>query len=93
MLDRIDKYWLGILFGLILPATFGLLYIDQMNLWYALQTFQFQMGAVLNKLLLVSIFPDLAFIFVFYQLNTWRFAKGILIGAMPYVLATIYFSF
>lgn len=93
MLDRIDKYWRGILFGLLLPATFGLLYIDQMNLWYALQTFQFQMGAVLNKLLLVSIFPDLAFIFVFYQLNTWRFAKGILIGAMPYVLATIWFSF
>lgn len=93
MLDRIDKYWLGILFGLLLPTTFGLLYIDQMNLWYALQTFQFQMGAVLNKLLLVSIFPDLAFIFVFYQLNTWRFAKGILIGAMPYVLATIWFSF
>lgn len=92
MLDKIDRYWVGILIGFLLPAIFGWVYIDQMNLWYALQTFQFQMGSVLNKLLLVSVFPDMAFIFVFYLLNTWNISKGILIGAMPYVLASIWFS-
>ena len=31
-MDRFDRYWIGILIGLILPAAFGLTYIDVMNL-------------------------------------------------------------
>ena len=65
-MDRFDRYWIGILLGLIIPAAFGLTYIEVMNLWYPLQTLQFQAGGVLSKLLLVSVFPDLALIFVFY---------------------------
>ena len=60
-----------------------------MNLWYPLQTFQFQAGSVLSKLLLVSVFPDLALIFVFYTTDTWRLSKGVLIGALPYILASL----
>jgi hypothetical protein len=91
-MDRFDRYWIGILIGLLFPAAFALLYIDVMNLWYPLRTFQFQAGGVLSKLLMVSVFPDLALIFVFYTTDTWRLSKGVLIGAMPYILATIYFS-
>lgn len=91
-MDRFDRYWIGILVGLILPAVFALIYIEAMNLWYPLQTLQFQAGGVLSKLLLVSIFPDLALIFVFYTTDTWRLAKGVLIGTMPYLLATILVS-
>lgn len=88
-MDRFDRYWIGILAGLILPAAFALIYIDVMNLWYPLQTFQFQAGSVLSKLLLVSVFPDLALIFVFYTTDTWRLSKGVLIGALPYILASL----
>lgn len=88
-MERFDRYWIGAVIGLLLPALFGYIYIDQMNLWYALHTLQFRAGAVLNKLLLVCVFPDLALLFLFYTTNTWRLAKGILIGAMPYVLANI----
>ena len=91
-MDRFDRYWIGILIGLILPAAFGLAYIETMNLWYALQTLQFQAGGVLSKLLLVSVFPDLALIFVFYTTDTWRLAKGVLCGAMPYILASLIVS-
>lgn len=88
-MDRFDRHWIGILVGLILPAAFALIYIDVMNLWYPLQTFQFQAGSVLSKLLLVSVFPDLALIFVFYTTDTWRLSKGVLIGALPYILASL----
>ena len=91
-MDRFDRYWIGILIGLILPAVFGLTYIDVMNLWYPLEPFQFDAGGVLNKLLLVSVFPDLALIFVFYTTDTWRLSKGVLAGAMPYILASIIVS-
>lgn len=91
-MDRFDKYWIGILVGLLLPAIFGLTYIEVMNLWYPLRTFQFEAGGVLSKLLLVAVFPDLALIFVFYTTETWRLSKGVLIGALPYILASIMIS-
>lgn len=88
-MGRFDRYWIGILVGLILPALVFFLYIDLMNLWYPLQTLQFHAGGVLSKLLMVCVFPDLALIFVFYTTDTWRLAKGVLVGAMPYILASI----
>ncbi|MCI5682061.1 MAG: hypothetical protein SOY26_09315 [Paludibacteraceae bacterium] len=88
-MSRFDKYWIGILLGLIIPAAFGLTYIDVMNLWYPLKTLQFQAGGVLSKLLLVSVFPNLALIFVFYTTDTWKLSKGLLVGSMPYILAAI----
>jgi hypothetical protein len=91
-MDRFDRYWIGIVVGLILPAAFALTYIDVMGLWYPLRTLQFDAGSVLNKLLLVSVFPDLALIFVFYTTDTWRLSKGVLIGALPYILASIMVS-
>ena len=91
-MDRFDRYWIGILIGLVIPAAFGLTYIEVMNLWYPLQTLQFQAGGVLSKLLFVSVFPDLALIFVFYTTDTWRLAKGVLCGALPYILASLIVS-
>ena len=91
-MDRFDRYWIGIVAGILIPGIFGLTYIDVMNLWYPLQTLQFQAGGVLSKLLLVSVFPDLALIFVFYTTDTWRLSKGFLIGALPYILAALMVS-
>jgi len=91
-MDRFDRYWIGIVIGLIIPAAFGLTYIEVMNLWYPLKTLQFQIGGILNKLLMVSVFPDMALLFVFYTTDTWRLAKGVLIGALPYILASIVVS-
>ena len=91
-MDRFDRYWIGILVGLVLPAAFALTYIEVMNLWYPLQTLQFVAAGVLSKLLLVSVFPDLALLFVFYTTDTWRLAKGVLVGAMPYILAALLIS-
>ena len=91
-MDRFDRYWIGIVAGILIPGIFGLTYIDVMNLWYPLQTLQFHAGGVLSKLLLVSVFPDLALIFVFYTTDTWRLSRGVLVGALPYILAAIIVS-
>jgi hypothetical protein len=44
---------------------------------------------VLSKLLMVSAFPDLALMFVFYTTDTWRLSKGVLMGAIPYLMASV----
>ena len=49
------------------------------------------MGGIVSKILQVGIFPNLALLFVFYTLEMWRLAKGILLAALPYLIASIIF--
>ncbi len=89
-LEAFDKYWIGIVIGLLLPAVFGYLYIDRMNLWYSISTFGVKsLAGMLGKLTVVAVFPDAAFLFVFYTLGMWRLAKGVIVGMIPYVLAAL----
>lgn len=88
-MQRFDKYWIGIVLGLLMPALFILVYVDHFNLWYTFQTFGLQLSSTFSKLLQVSVFPNLALVFVFYTTDTWRLSKGVLIGAMPYIIAAI----
>lgn len=91
-MDRFDKYGIGILIGLIAPLLFGWAYVETFNLWYALKAFHFQAGSMLSKLLLVAAFPDMALLFLFYATDTWKLAKGVLIGSFPYLLLSIWAS-
>jgi len=84
---RFDKYWIGILIGLILPALFCAVYVDHYNLWYTFQTFGWALSPTFSKLLLVSVFPNMALVFVFYTVDAWRISKGLVIGALPYLIA------
>ena len=88
--QRFDKYWIGILLGLALPALVGYVYIERFNLWYTFEAFNMDMmGPILGKIMQVGIFPNLALLFVFYTMEVWKLAKGVLIGALPYLLASI----
>lgn len=89
---RFDKYWIGILIGLICPALFCYAYIETYHLWAVLRAFNFGEGSILSKMMLVSVFPDMAMLFLFYETDTWKLAKGVLIGSFPYMLAAIMFS-
>ena len=89
---RFDKYWIGIVIGIILPALFGYLYLQQMNLLSAVRSLGLWHGPMAIKLMIVGVFPDTALLFLFYELDLWRLAKGILIGSFPYILAGIALS-
>lgn len=89
-MERFDKYWIGILLGLIAPAAFGYAYLETTHMWNTVISLQGWGRMLLGKMLFVSIFPDLALIFLFYTTELWRVSKGILIGAMPYILAMIW---
>ena len=66
--------------------------MERFNLWYTFEAFNMDlMGCIFGRILQVGIFPNLALLFVFYTLNVWRLAKGVLIGALPYLIASIAF--
>ena len=74
---------------MILPALVGYVYIERFNLWYTFETFEWNlMCPIVGQICQVGIFPNLAIIFIFYTLETWRLAKGVLIGALPYIIAS-----
>jgi hypothetical protein len=74
---------------LLLPTLVGCAYIERFNLWYTFKAFDWDlMRPILGQICQVGIFPNLAIIFVFYTLETWRLAKGALIGALPYIVAS-----
>ena len=59
-------------------------------MWYTFEAFDITMtGNILGKILQIGIFPNLALLFVFYTLEAWKLAKGVLIGALPYLIASI----
>ena len=73
-----------------MPALVGYVYVERFNLWYTFEAFDIDlMGNILGKILQVGIFPNLALLFVFYTLEVWRLAKGVLLGALPYLIASI----
>ena len=75
--------------GLLLPALFIVVYVNQFNLWNTFQTFGMLLSQTYSKLLYLSVFPNMALIFVFYTMDAWRLSKGVLIGAFPYIIASV----
>lgn len=76
--------------GLIIPLVIGYIYIERFNLWYTFEAFNMDlMGGILGRIVQVSIFPNLALLFVFYTMELWKLAKGVLIAALPYLIASI----
>ncbi len=75
--------------GLILPALFCVVYIENFHLWSTFQAFGMLLKETFSRLLYLSVFPNLALIFVFYTLDAWRLSKGVLIGAFPYIIASV----
>lgn len=89
---RFDKYGIGIALGLLLPALFAVAYLSSYHLWFLFQQFGRDAFPTLSKLCMLSVFPNLALVFVFYTTDTWKLSKGVLLGAFPYLIAAVFFS-
>lgn len=91
-MQKWDKYGVGVALGLLLPALFCVAYLSSFNLWFVFRSFGHACFPLLSKLFMLSVFPNMALIFVFYTLDAWRLSKGVLLGAFPYMLAAIVFT-
>lgn len=88
----IKGFIIGLLSGLLLPIGFLWLYLSNFypnggTFWEIIQ--QLYPSQLFGKLLLLSIMPDLILAFVFYKRDSFKLGGGALIGAMPYLIASI----
>lgn len=86
---KFDRFLWGLIPGLVTPALVIWIYIDQ--------TYETERTVVeilkflypsplLGKMLMFSIMPNLAAVFLFYKQDTYKIAAGILGGAIFYLI-------
>jgi hypothetical protein len=92
-MQRFNKFLYGFIPGMLLPIGFMWLYLNRFfpdNLSFFETIKQLYPGFILGKLLLLSVMPNLVFVFVFYKTDSFKLATGILMGGMPYFIGSIF---
>jgi len=92
-MERFNRFIYGFIPGLILPVLFMWVYLNRFypgDLSFLETLKQLYPGLILGKLLLLSIMPNLVLMFVFYKSDSFKLASGILMGGMPYLIASIF---
>lgn len=90
---RFNYFMFGLIPGLLLPLAFMWLYLnrfypDDLGFFETLKLLY--PGVILGKLLLLSIMPNLVLVFIFYKSDSFKIATGVLLGGMPYFIASIF---
>lgn len=94
-MKKFNNIFLGLGIGLILPAVFVWIYLAN---FYPVHSNvidiikQLYPSAVLGKLLMLAIVPDLLVVFIFYKQDTFKIAGGTMLSAVIYLIASIMMS-
>ncbi len=88
-MEWLNKYWIGIVVGMLITALFGYIYMEQMNL--ITYVFEYGFCDLVPRIITVALFPNMALLFLLYQLELWKTAKGVGLSMAPYLMAAIYF--
>jgi tryptophan-rich sensory protein len=91
-MQRYNHFLYGFVPGLLLPVAFMWLYLSRLYpsyVTFAETISNLYPSILLGKLFLLSIMPNLGFVFVFYKSDSFKIAAGILLAAMPYMIACI----
>ncbi len=90
---RLNRFLYGFIPGILFPLIFLWIYlsrfypIDIPILKIIQQLFP---SVMLGKLLLLSIMPNLIGVFIFYKQDSFRLGIGVMIGALPYLIAAMF---
>lgn len=90
---RFNHFLYGLAAGLILPVIFMWVYLLRFypaDLSFFETIKQLYPGILLGKLLLLSVMPNLVLVFIFYKSDSFKIATGVLLGAMPYFIGSIF---
>ena len=92
-MERFNHFLYGLVPGLLLPVLFMWIYLNRFypeDVSFFETIKQLYPGIILGKLMLLSIMPDLLFVFVFYKTDSFKIATGMMVGGIPYLVASIF---
>lgn len=88
-LEKFNRFHYGLITGLIIPALFIWLYLNRFyprDIPFSEIISELFPGILMGKLLLLSAIPNLLLVYIFYKQDSFKFATGLIIGAMPYLI-------
>ena len=91
-MERFNKFFYGFFPGLIIPVLFMWVYLNKFyphDLSFIETIKELYPGILFGKLLLLSVMPNLALVFVFYKSDSFKLATGLLVAGMPYFILSI----
>jgi len=91
--EKFNKFYYGFIVGLILPIFFMWLYLSRFyphNIPFFDIIREIFPGVLMGKILLLSVFPNLLIVYVFYKQDSFKFAIGLITGAMPYLIPSFF---
>jgi hypothetical protein len=88
-----DKFILGIVPGILIPLLI-FLYLAKLHYPYSnsllLIVHKMYCNQMLGNILIMSAIPNMFLVFVFYKLEMFLFASGIVLGAMPFLILSLF---
>lgn len=90
---KFDNFFLGFVPGMLIPVIFLWVYLSKFypqDISFIEIIQKIYPSILMGKLLLLSVMPNLALVFVFYKQDTFKIAAGILISAMPYLIPSFF---
>jgi len=92
-MSKFNHFLYGFIPGLIVPTLFMWFYLSKFypgDLSFLEALKQLYPSVLLAKLLLLSVMPNLALVFVFYKTDSFKLATGIMTAAMPYFITCLF---
>jgi len=92
---KFRKFFYGLIPGLIIPIVFAWIYISRFfptNDTFIDVIIYLHHCGMLGRTILLSVMPNLCLVYLFYKQDNFDIAKGIIIGAMPYLIYSIFIS-
>ncbi len=95
-MEKLNKFWLGLIVGLIVPVLFtyafiGVAYKGDLLPWQLMKKLYEVKG--LSTLMAVSALPNLLVFYLTLHKEYWKAGKGILLAVMLYGMVVFYFYF
>ncbi|MDD3077833.1 MAG: hypothetical protein PHH37_01855 [Paludibacter sp.] len=92
-IEKFNKFLFGFIPGLLLPPLFIWLYLNQFypgdsSIQEILKTIF--PTALMGKLLMLSVMPNLVLVFVFYKQDSFKLATGFMISGILYLIPSFF---
>ena len=92
-LEKANKFIYGLIPGLLLPLLFMWIYLNRFyphEIGFVEIIKEIFPGVLMGKVLLLSVIPNLLLVYLFYTLDSFKLAVGIITGAMIYLIPSFF---
>ena len=95
-MKKLDNFWLTLGIGVVMPLFFGWLFVasfykGELPLFEAFKAMLNGAPAMISKLILVALVPNLFAVFACYAKQLWKACRGFFVPVLFYLAIAMFF--